>query len=114
MMHSYRKYLCVFEHKVARVLILVLMDDALVPSFEWLAEENAWVLILVLMDDALVLTQFSSLKDIKVCLNPCFNGWCTRTDVNTEVVVNDENVLILVLMDDALVQGEPCSKQRIF
>ena len=38
------------------------------------------------------------------CLNPCFNGWCTRT--NRRRICNrkrQRSVLILVLMDDALV-----------
>ena len=36
------------------------------------------------------------------CLNPCFNGRCTRTKRFGYNVVADE-VLILVLMEDALV-----------
>ena len=61
------------------VLILVLMEDALV-----LGEDRLWmedgprVLILVLMEDALVLiSDFED--DLNECLNPCFNGRCTRT-----------------------------------
>ena len=47
------------------------------------------------------------------CLNPCFNGRCTRT----YYVVADEQeaktVLILVLMEDALVQGNIQSHCRL-
>ena len=42
--------------------------------------------------------------NVSTCLNPCCNGWCTRTEVN----VLDENVnivLILVVMDDALARS---------
>ena len=37
------------------------------------------VLILVLMEDALVRVRLSNGKEYQVCLNPCFNGRCTRT-----------------------------------
>ena len=37
-------------------------------------------------------------------LNPCCNGWCTRTGEPTDAKVTGENVLILVVMDDALVR----------
>ena len=39
-----------------------------------------------------------------LCLNPCFNGRCTRTIFYGMKPAN-ENVLILVLMEDALVLG---------
>ena len=56
------------------VLILVLMDDALVPAIMKQKEDISFVLILVLMDDALVpfvwLLHLTSL----LSLNPCFNG----------------------------------------
>ena len=37
------------------------------------------------------------------CLNPCFNGRCTRTLEETTNETNATGVLILVLMEDALV-----------
>ena len=57
------------------------------------------------MEDALVQLEFrNEFYPKHVCLNPCFNGRCTRTAIN---VINTgqlkENVLILVLMEDALV-----------
>ena len=63
------------------VLILVLMDDALVPTNTKGLLNSLPVLILVLMDDALVLD----------------------VDFGPEY---DYIVLILVLMDDALVHGQ--------
>ena len=36
-------------------------------------------------------------------LNPCFNGWCTRTQSYLATPEEMYGVLILVLMDDALV-----------
>ena len=57
------------------VLILVLMDDALVPIKETRAFTQEEVLILVLMDDALV--HLSKAQLVTLCkegLNPCFNG----------------------------------------
>ena len=38
------------------------------------------------------------------CLNPCFNGRCTRTLFFIVMLRNPNTVLILVLMEDALVQ----------
>ena len=66
---------------VNHVLILVLMDDALVRS--WKQQKNSLenVLILVLMEDALVLQPLQGMVDSLDGLNPCFNGWCTRTIV---------------------------------
>ena len=44
-------------------------------------EEPHRVLILVLMEDALVLIEFILLSVAAIiCLNPCFNGRCTRTN----------------------------------
>ena len=60
------------------VLILVVMDDALVPSLRKRSPKIYQVLILVVMDDALVLVKFGSVVNVRV-------------------------VLILVVMDDALV-----------
>ena len=93
---------CQEEHH--DVLILVLMDDALVRWYEenW----SSWgsVLILVVMDDALVL-KVSDLLEVQdsAGLNPCFNGWCTRTCRSWRIIEDFALVLILVLMDDALV-----------
>ena len=39
------------------------------------------------------------------CLNPCFNGRCTRTLEETTNETNATGVLILVLMEDALVRS---------
>ena len=63
---------------VRRVLILVVMEDALAQE---LAEQNNLeiVLILVVMEDALA-QEFKLFRDAKKFgLNPCCNGRCTRT-----------------------------------
>ena len=49
------------------------MDDALVPPKKEHHEEPAKVLILVVMDDALVLKEMSQ-KELTKSLNPCCNG----------------------------------------
>ena len=78
------------------------MEDALVQyTNPWSEKENATVLILVLMEDALVPTN-KVFDDIYTCLNPCFNGRCTSTTFPCGIV-SDMSVLILVLMEDALV-----------
>ena len=62
-----------------RVLILVVMDDALA-LFQSLFDNNTrTVLILVVMDDALA--PYIIFMDLifLYSLNPCCNGWCTRT-----------------------------------
>ena len=61
--------------KLTRVLILVLMDDALVRDIPvWDVSTVHPVLILVLMDDALVQTRNRRDYYLFLCLNPCFNG----------------------------------------
>ena len=61
------------------------------------------VLILVLMEDALVLIHELSLLKKSLRLNPCFNGRCTRTLLSVLLLFLQLQVLILVLMEDALV-----------
>ena len=39
-----------------------------------------------------------------MCLNPCFNGRCTRTGCSLDGTSRKDIVLILVLMEDALVR----------
>ena len=112
-----------------KVLILVVMDDALVQCpFSHNALNgrlnpccNGWctrtetaevvasqygVLILVVMDDALVLVQDEAAYKASGSLNPCCNGWCTRTLWQMVLQVLKMLVLILVVMDDALVPKE--------
>ena len=62
-----------------RVLILVLMENALVLQKVLSQVDKAKVLILVLMENALVpIVETSSRLSVEG-LNPCFNGKCTRT-----------------------------------
>ena len=56
------------------VLILVVMDDALVPNKKDVTSNQSIVLILVVMDDALVPHPIK-LNDGRIfSLNPCCNG----------------------------------------
>ncbi len=55
------------------------MEDALVLTDIVVTCEGDWVLILVLMEDALVQNTLKYSRRAKKCLNPCFNGRCTRT-----------------------------------
>ena len=56
------------------------MEDALVPMTKYLEKFLNSVLILVLMEDALVPESSSSIQNARATsLNPCFNGRCTRT-----------------------------------
>ena len=50
------------------------MDDALVHSEKEAYDIVEKVLILVVMDDALVLLEEVDTNMLLVCLNPCFNG----------------------------------------
>ena len=81
------------------------MEDALVPVTPVTENEFESVLILVLMEDALVRWQVACEKFTRVCLNPCFNGRCTRTRCSCCRIRLSCIVLILVLMEDALVPG---------
>ena len=63
-----------------QVLILVLMEDALAQGTVIAPTLlPADVLILVLMEDALAPYAYDRSGDDLPCLNPCFNGRCTRT-----------------------------------
>ena len=64
---------------------------------------NIPVLILVLMEDALgdIVLNDGSVVDYD-CLNPCFNGRCSRSFSSTRRYNRQSSVLILVLMEDAL------------
>ena len=55
------------------------MEDALVPFVVSLLASCQQVLILVLMEDALVQGGLTYIPLSNECLNPCFNGRCTRT-----------------------------------
>ena len=54
------------------------------------------------MENALVLRLTSTEEYINTCLNPCFNGKCTRTG-SFLMYLFSLLVLILVLMENALV-----------
>ena len=57
------------------------------------------------MDDALVHRRVDKIMNFyHNSLNPCCNGWCTRTNSEGKYPVK-QIVLILVVMDDALVLG---------
>ena len=56
------------------------MEDALAHYlFAYVYRKYMGVLILVLMEDALAPTMVAILRAKLKCLNPCFNGRCTRT-----------------------------------
>ena len=86
------------------------MEDALAPNDMDGKYFTDRVLILVLMEDALART----CKDAEVknfeSLNPCFNGRCTRTIFTFIFMVVKTLVLILVLMEDALAQKKIMKK----
>ena len=64
------------------------------------------------MEDALVLfgQRYPKAK-VSECLNPCFNGRCTRTYYQKKLRKRTIGVLILVLMEDALVHLEKVVKK---
>ena len=80
------------------------MEDALVQWHVDSLTNLERVLILVLMEDALVLCFHIFTAVSYGCLNPCFNGRCTRTELTVVFSCASCGVLILVLMEDALVQ----------
>ena len=68
--------------KLQDVLILVLMEDALALVDCDIEEvHKVCVLILVLMEDALAQRSYTKCRFQRSCLNPCFNGRCTRTTI---------------------------------
>ena len=61
------------------------MEDALVQVMNAMNNFTVTVLILVLMEDALVLSLLTAERPEQLCLNPCFNGRCTRTLSNFQI-----------------------------
>ena len=55
------------------------MEDALAQSGTMSDKEKMKVLILVLMEDALAQVFLGVIGGLSESLNPCFNGRCTRT-----------------------------------
>ncbi len=62
-----------------KVLILVLMEDALRVFIGRLTEWLNVVLILVLMEDALRVTREVRTEEVNKRLNPCSNGRCSAS-----------------------------------
>ena len=60
------------------------------------------VSILVIMDVALEVTTASPINRKKLCLNPCYNGCCSRGRKNLRHGKVNGTVSILVIMDVAL------------
>ena len=56
------------------VLILVVVDDSLVPIMLFAIQRDMVVLILVVVDDSLVLSLNNKLKEWNEGLNPCCSG----------------------------------------
>ena len=105
------------------------MEDALAPNDMDGKYFTDRVLILVLMEDALARTckdaEVKNFESLNPCfngrctrtprinitsaldnsLNPCFNGRCTRTKSSRAFTTEEISVLILVLMEDALARG---------
>ena len=55
------------------------MEDGLVHPVRWNTCACRYVLILVVMEDGLVPSKFASLQLETDCLNPCCNGRWSRT-----------------------------------
>ena len=88
---------------IARILILVVMEDALALTTPvWNIEGLTGVLILVVMEDALAQDPKNRKGQRFRCLNPCCNGRCTRTSSSNMRNAGETCVLILVVMEDAL------------
>ena len=65
------------------------------------------VLILIVMEDGLVPSEENYLGAMSQCLNPCCSGRWSRTINDYEYPYNHINVLILVVVEDDLVQSIP-------
>ena len=62
------------------------MEDALVQTKTVDKLGNQRVLVLVLMEDALVRMTYLLMSGMSKSLNPCFNGRCTRTKIPRPMV----------------------------
>ena len=103
----------VLVHKVARgedgelvwVLILVVVEDVLVPKkvYRQRHAEAKAVLILVVVEDVLVLFSLLSHNFLTLSLNPCCGGRCSSTPQPNVAQPAPQQVLILVVVEDVLV-----------
>ena len=85
------------------VLILVLMEDALVPKKKETSLNVYSKSLNPCFNGRCIRTRFSTYNSAASrSLNPCFNGRCTRTMTGILYEISSK-VLILVLMEDALV-----------
>ena len=78
------------------------MEDALALYNKLRSGEVKRVLILVVMEDALAQEEHSSYRVTHFGLNPCCNGRCSLTSSTTSLTTSFTIVLILVVMEDAL------------
>ena len=90
---------------VRTVLILVVVEDGLVPIRLGIKNSIQRVLILVVVEDGLVLTIRNINTTEMTSLNPCCSGRWSRTTLRLEMYWNCLwQVLILVVVEDGLVQ----------
>ena len=84
------------------------MEDALRDINQTFTMATKKVLILVLMEDALRVTLTWLRTQRMVSLNPCSNGRCSASAEYNAYETDVFPVLILVLMEDALRDFQPC------
>ena len=85
------------------VLILVVVDNGLVPCKGRMMGIRTEVLILVVVDNGLVLPWMKDDLLHPDGLNPCCSGQWSRTIANYDLQGNNDEVLILVVVDNGLV-----------
>ena len=98
-------YECSEDNENYFVLILVLMDHALGDCSLAAFVNTSFVLILVLMDHALGDYFLAVCANMFSCLNPCFNGPCSRS-------ANSKNVLTVLPCLNPCFNG-PCSRRVV-
>ena len=73
----------------AAVLILVVVEDGLVPPNPYFYGNSSCVLILVVVEDGLVLKDFKMTAESLKSLNPCCSGrWSRTRPYKTMLIIN--------------------------
>ena len=97
----------------AKVLILVVVEDAQWDSgWRWKGECTP-VLILVVVEDAQWGTSRKRIGETRNSLNPCCSGRCSVSFKEESCGLEEDNVLILVVVEDAQwVKEESCGLEE--
>ena len=90
------------RYRLADVLILIILEDALWDSSRKLWQTCQTVLILIILEDALWDFVYGKIQFHPACLNPYYTGRCSLSEEDGKKITETREVLILIILEDAL------------